>query len=75
MLFPIDVIFLDEALHVIHLQENLPPFRISAVRLAARSVLELPACTIRTTSTRAGDQLEIVLMDGSERSTGNEVVR
>jgi uncharacterized protein len=68
MLFAIDVIFLDEALHAIHLQENLRPFRISAIRREARSVLELPAFTISRTGTHAGDPLEIALtVEGDRR--------
>ena len=59
MLFPLDVVFLDSRKVVVHVEEHLRPFRISAVSLKASSVLELPPHTIFRTGTRAGDQLEI----------------
>ena len=59
MLFPLDVVFLDHRKVVVHVEEHLRPFRISAVSLKASSVLELPPHTIFRTGTRTGDQLEI----------------
>ena len=59
MLFPIDLIFLTKDKQVIHLEEHVRPFRISAVSLQAKSVLELPAHTIYRTGTKVGDHLEI----------------
>jgi uncharacterized membrane protein (UPF0127 family) len=59
MLFAIDVVFLDQAKRVVHIEEYVRPFRISAVSLKAQSVLELPRHTIFRTGTRVGDQLEI----------------
>jgi len=59
MLFPLDVVFLDHQKVVVHLEEHLRPFRISAVSLKASSVLELPPHTIFRTGIRTGDQLEI----------------
>ncbi len=69
MLFPIDVIFLDGELRVVYLQENVRPFRISAIRREALNVLELPALTINGTGTRVGDQLEIVAWNESGMRT------
>src|ERR1700726_1657574 len=46
MLFPIDIIFLSKEKEVIHVEEHVRPFRISAVSLRAMSVVELPAHTI-----------------------------
>ena len=59
MLFPIDVIFLDKDGTVVHLVEDMKPFRISRHVFQARSVIELPVNTIRRTNTKLGDQLKI----------------
>ena len=48
---------------VIHIEENLKPWRMAAVRIAAASVLELPTGTIRETHTALGDQVDIFLED------------
>jgi uncharacterized membrane protein (UPF0127 family) len=59
MLFPIDLIFLDQKKRVAHVEEHVRPFAISKVCLNATSVLELPPYTIFRTRTRVGDQFEI----------------
>jgi len=59
LLFPIDVIYLDEQNRVIHLVEHLGPLRIGAVRRGCYSVLELPPRTIHSSNTRLGDELLI----------------
>ena len=59
MRFPIDVIFLDEHRKVIHLVENLRPFRISRHLSKARSVVELPVSSIKATGTQLGDEIRI----------------
>lgn len=59
MLFPIDLVFLDQQRRVIHLEEHIRPFKISRVCLRASTVLELPPYTIFRTGTRLGDALEI----------------
>jgi len=55
--FPIDVIYLDKGGRVIHLIENLRPFRVSPLRFHCDSVLELPTRCIYTSNTQLGDQL------------------
>ena len=60
MLFPLDLIFLDQKKQVVAIEEHVRPFRISNVSLKADSVLELPAHTVFRTGTRIGDRLEIV---------------
>lgn len=60
MLFPIDLIFLDRAMNVVHLEEHVRPFRISRVSLRSHSVLELPAHTVFRTGTCVGDKLEFL---------------
>ena len=59
MSFPIDVLYLDSRRRVIHVCHALRPFRIAAVKLRARSVIELPAGTLAQTQTSVGDELEI----------------
>jgi uncharacterized membrane protein (UPF0127 family) len=65
MKFPIDVIFLDESNKVIDIASELPPNRISRIRLKTRSILELPSGTIQKSTTAVGDQLEILLAESS----------
>src|SRR6267154_5089569 len=59
VLFPLDLIYLDESHRVIHLIEHFPRFRIAPLRTQASSVLELPIHTIYSSQTQAGDQLLI----------------
>jgi len=59
MRFPIDVIFLDNDKTVVHLIENMKPFRISRHVSRARSAIELPAYTVSSTQTQLEDQIEI----------------
>jgi uncharacterized protein len=61
MRFPIDVVYLDGARIVIHVEEELKPWRLAAVRIQAASVLELPIGTIRESQTVLGDQVDIFL--------------
>jgi len=65
MLFPIDVVYLDGERRVIHLIENLAPFRVAPVRINAESVLELPVRTIFESETQVGDRLQFVSIHGS----------
>ena len=60
MNFPIDVVYLDNANLVVHVEENLKPWRLGRVNFRAHSVLELPANTVRSTRTTIGDEIEIV---------------
>ncbi len=57
--FPIDVIYLDESNSVVHLESSLQPWRFAPVRWNARTVLEVPPPTIRSTGTTLGDCIEI----------------
>ena len=59
MRFPIDVVYLDRAGTVVHLEHNLQPWRFSPVRMQAASVLELPSHTLARTETALGDRIEI----------------
>ncbi len=59
MRFPIDAVYLDRDRIVIHLEEDLKPWRMAAIRIHAASVLEVPAGTIRESLTALGDQVDI----------------
>jgi uncharacterized membrane protein (UPF0127 family) len=59
MRFPIDVVYLDHAGTVVHLEHDLHPWRFSPIRLRAASVLELPSHTVARTGTALGDIVEI----------------
>jgi hypothetical protein len=59
MRFPIDVLYLDKKNVVVHIEQQLKPWRVAAVRMTAASVLELPSGTLSSTSTDIGDELDI----------------
>jgi uncharacterized protein len=61
MRFPIDVVYLDSAKTVIHIERGLPPWRFAPVRMHSASVLELPCQTVTETGTAVGDRIEITL--------------
>ena len=66
MRFPIDVVYLDGDKVVVHMEENLKPWRVAPVRMRAASVLELPEQTLTSTRTAIGDEIEIAL-EGAAR--------
>jgi uncharacterized membrane protein (UPF0127 family) len=57
MSFPIDALYLDREQRVVAIEQNLPPGRIASVLFRARTVLELPAGTVRRSATRVGDHI------------------
>lgn len=59
MKFVFDAVFLDRDLRVVHLMPEMKPWRISPIKSAARTVLELPAGLIARSGTQLGDQLEM----------------
>jgi uncharacterized protein len=63
MRFPIDAVYLDRDRIIIHIEQDLKPWRMAAVRIGAASVLELPTGTIAATQTVLGDQVDIFLED------------
>jgi uncharacterized membrane protein (UPF0127 family) len=67
MAFPIDVVYLNDLLQVVHVESNLQPWRFAAIRAQAASVLELPCHTVTETGTRVGDKIEITLEGRSTR--------
>jgi uncharacterized protein len=67
VLFPLDLVYLDENYKVIHVVESFPTFRISPLIAQAASVLELPTHTIYSSQTQPGDQLVICVADEMEQ--------
>jgi uncharacterized membrane protein (UPF0127 family) len=59
MLFAIDLVYLDAGNRVVHLVENLGPFRISPIRIACAGILQLESRAIYSSHTKIGDQLVI----------------
>ncbi|HZC21804.1 MAG TPA: DUF192 domain-containing protein [Candidatus Binatia bacterium] len=67
--FAIDVLYLDQALTVIHMEPELRPWRIAPVRRNSLSVLELPCSTLTQTHTAVGDKIVITLAKDSNRAS------
>lgn len=59
MRFAIDVVGLDRQLRVVKLWRGLPPFRVTAISLKTRSVIELAAGRIDECRIEVGDVLAI----------------
>jgi len=59
MRFPIDAVFLDRELRVLHVAVNLKPWRLASKR-GAKAVLELPAGRCARAGVREGDRLFVV---------------
>lgn len=74
VLFPLDLIYLDEGHRVIELIEHFPGFRIAPLRALAASVLELPTHTIYSSQTQSGDQLLICEVEEMESRLNKENV-
>lgn len=68
MRFAIDLVYLDRKNKVKKVRSAVPPWRLSAC-LTAHSVIELPAGTVESTRTRAGDMLEFLPADAAESSS------
>jgi len=59
MLFPFDLVLIDNDFKVVGLRELVRPFKITRPNFRAESVIELPAHTIFKSRTEVGDQLLI----------------
>lgn len=62
MTYAIDAVFVDEALKVIALVENIKPMQVSHLYRKATGCLELPIGTISGTGTEVGDELATELI-------------
>jgi uncharacterized membrane protein (UPF0127 family) len=69
MRFPIDVVYLDADKFVVHVEENLKPWRVGGVKMRATSVIELPGETLKLSGTAIGDEIEIAVGQAAEAST------
>lgn len=67
MRYPIDVVYLDANDSVVHVEENVRPWRLTPVRMDATTIIELPARTVWNTGTKPGDQIEIASVEKSDR--------
>jgi uncharacterized membrane protein (UPF0127 family) len=65
MSFPIDVVYLDPSNTVVHVQNELQPWRFAPIRMQASSVLELPCRIAAETRTAVGDRIEITTKNAS----------
>jgi len=72
MSFPIDVIYLSADNTVVHLESSLHPWRFAPVRWNARTVLEVPAATVRATGTHLGDCIQIHRASSSQSGRSSE---
>jgi uncharacterized membrane protein (UPF0127 family) len=57
MRYPIDVVFCDEAMTVIHIEHELLPWRVSGIHRRARCAIELPAGA--ASAVTEGDRLSV----------------
>jgi len=63
--FPIDVVYLDSSMTVVHVQSEVRPWRFAPIQMRASSVLELPCRTAAETHTSVGDKIEILFENGN----------
>jgi uncharacterized membrane protein (UPF0127 family) len=63
MRFPIDAVFLDRELRVVHVARSLPPWRAAGKR-GAKLVVELAAGECSRRDVQVGDALQLVQRDG-----------
>ena len=64
---PLDLIYLDEECRVIDTVESFPTFQVSSSSPRPESVLALPAHSIYSSQTQAGDQLVLCVAEEMER--------
>jgi len=74
MRFPLDLIYLDEQNLVVHLEENLKPWRFAPVRMDTVTVLELPWHTVWNSGTALGDQIELQVKSARHDRDTSKVV-
>jgi uncharacterized protein len=74
MRFSLDLVYLDGDNVVVHLEENVKPWRFSAIRMDTSTVLELPCHTVWNSGTKIGDQIEMRLERGDKKTKKDKVV-
>ncbi|MGH9486122.1 MAG: DUF192 domain-containing protein [Terriglobales bacterium] len=65
MRYAIDAVYVDRQNRVVHVQPELQPWTVGAVRKDAASVLELPAGAIARTQTQVGDEISFCQAAGA----------
>jgi uncharacterized membrane protein (UPF0127 family) len=68
MRFALDVVYLSSDNRVLHLEENVRPWRMTPIITEAHSVLELPPHTIFQTGTAVGDHIEFQVPTTEKRT-------
>jgi hypothetical protein len=68
VLYPLDLLYLDEDCRVVDAVESFPTFRATTEKLQCASVLALPAHAIYSSQTQTGDQLVICAAEEMERN-------
>ena len=63
MLFPIDVLVLDNDWKVLGVRQRMRPFMVTRIYFRAAAVLELPAGTVEHSGTRIGDSVEFARIE------------
>jgi uncharacterized membrane protein (UPF0127 family) len=62
MRFPLDVIFLNHHNHVVKLSREIKPFKLLDCPFRGKVTIELPAGTIKASSTDIGDRIELQIV-------------
>jgi hypothetical protein len=75
MMFPIDVVGLDQNRVVVKLWQNLVPYRVTSVSLKVQSVIEMKAGSIAASGLRVGDPISIVQEARDTTLTDSELHR
>lgn len=59
MKIPLDILFIDKNNTVVHMVENLKPWKLTRIVWKAHSVIELPVGVIKNSFTQLGDHLDL----------------
>lgn len=68
MRFALDLVYLDANDVVVHLEENVKPWRFAPIRMDTATVVELPWHTVWNSGTKIGDQIEMHVEKSGEDS-------
>ena len=60
MKFALDIVFLDKNNRVVHIAENIKPWRLSKIVRSATTAIELPINSVKASRTEIGDTLEFL---------------
>ena len=71
MRFPIDVLYVSRDLEVVHVDQDMAPWRFGRIHRKAHFVIELPAGTAAATRTEVGDRIAVSGTENYELSIVN----